>query len=292
MRIAARLVMLFAASAASAQTLGLLDVVSAQSAPPTVATTPVSLRVLSFNLTAGKGPEAWDDIDPCGVTGPDGTNFLKPVAELILEQRCDIVCLQEVLQQTRCLEGGSQSAYLAQETGYCRKYATAVVSQSNVILSRWPIADTREIEMDARGAAQRRVALLARILVPGQPHGVWVCCTHLDQQRDSDPRLAQLAVLEPRLEALEGPLILAGDMNAEPESQAIKRIFDLRIDRRRLRDSFAAAGRGDPGTSKRGDHKFDWIFATPQLKPVDSVVLNPGLSDHRALRADFVLPRL
>ncbi|MEK7823838.1 MAG: endonuclease/exonuclease/phosphatase family protein, partial [Candidatus Eisenbacteria bacterium] len=103
------------------------------------------------------------------------------------------------------------------------------------ILSRWPIGETRivelpgpeEYEFDVEGMYGRHIALVADIERPGAP---FVAITaHLEVHRTREHRAAQMRVL---LEALRGetrPLVLGGDLNSST------------FDRGRWRDAPAGA---------------------------------------------------
>lgn len=269
----------------------LLRVASQQPAPtawPAAAPAPSTVRVLTYNLHAGKGPEPWDLEDACGAMGPDGDRWLARVADLIERERIDIVFLQEVLKSTRCL-AVPEVDYLKRRLGYHGVSALAVVSQSNAVLSRWPIDDVRRVELDVPGAAQRRCAVIARVRIPGQPHGIWAVSTHLDQKRDETARLAQVAALALHLAALDAPVILAGDMNAEPGSGTLAALLACSAGGRRFSNTWSA-GSGHGETTGSGDRKIDHILVTAPLEPIGSRVLPDRLSDHRALRATLSLP--
>lgn len=116
------------------------------------------------------------------------------------------------------------------------------------IHSRWPIGDTRIVELpspeayqfDVEGMYGRHIALVAAIERPGAPFVA--VAVHLEVHRTRRHRAAQMGVLAEGLRGERGPVILGGDLNSHT------------FDRGRGRDALVGAMvlAGWPGGLLRG----------------------------------------
>jgi endonuclease/exonuclease/phosphatase family metal-dependent hydrolase len=184
--------------------------------------------------------------------------------------------------------------------------------------SRWPIGQVREVDLQLgrRTARFAATSLITEILAP-EPFGrIWLC-NHLPdyrldreaerrtQARRTASALEELAVLWP------GHVIVAGDLDAEPESDSI-RFWTGRhaVDGFSVcyRDAWAATHPGEPGHTFVPDNPnsadWDWPFRRidyvlvrclehggPSLRVAAAGLAfdRPGteVSDHYALWADL-----
>jgi endonuclease/exonuclease/phosphatase family metal-dependent hydrolase len=175
------------------------------------------------------------------------------------------------------------------------------------LLSRWPITGLRRVELPARHRALTPVAMVATLAHPAGRLQVVAACLEYEPAYNDD-RIAQARALvdlatDP---ALDGPLpvIVAGDLNAAPDSPVLRPLHDA------LRDAWPAGG-GDPTAvtlpsahpsapveaEELIDQRIDHIFLRPgqpgQRVVVESATLAgaavAGLdpSDHRAVVCDL-----
>lgn len=94
------------------------------------------------------------------------------------------------------------------------------------------------------------------------------------------------AVLD-RITALRDPTLVAGDFNSARDTPLHARM------RRYLSDTWEHGGTGYVGTVDLLDLlplRIDYIYATPELRTVDSVVPHVGCSDHRPVVSRVRLP--
>lgn len=200
----------------------------------------------------------------------------------------DVALLQEVWSD----DEHDQAAQLAERSErYVARTTTAEGDPQkfgNAILSRWPIRASQMIRLpNEQGEPSHRSALAAMIETPAGPQLFTV--THLAWQYDAGPlRLRQLQevvnlVDEMRTEGIEDPPpILAGDFNAVPESDEIRRLTGLSTPFAPdliFTDCWAAVGDG-PGYTWTRDNPYaadalwprrrlDYIFvAWPRQKPL------------------------
>ncbi len=156
-----------------------------------------TIRVLSWNIHGG--------------IGPDGICDLARVVALIRRHAPDVVAVQEVDSRRAC--GGEPAfAYLKRSLGEHCVEAKAIVAPDgeygHVVISRWPMADTRLHDISVTGREPRR-AIETTI---GTEHGpLHLVAAHLglslrERRRQADT-LAALAAAGP------GPTVMAGDFN-------------------------------------------------------------------------------
>ncbi len=98
-------------------------------------------------------------------------------------------------------------------------------------------------------------------------------------------RAEQARILDDFIRQSPHPVILCGDFNDPPETYTYRRAG------RHVRDAFASAGTGW-GVTYQGTVpllRIDYIFSSPSLPPSNCFVLDGNISDHRPVRAEFVL---
>ncbi len=227
----------------------------------------MSLTVLTLNV--------WHD------SGPWPTRRAR-IREWIERLDPDLIGFQEVLRG----EGLDQLAELVDGLDRHCDYVAAQPSWrgeplafGNAVASRWPIAERETLALPESGDGERRAALSVTVDAPVGP--VSFTCTHLNWKFHHGPvrerQVHALAELVLRRRPREGfPPILAGDMNAEPDSDEMRFLAGLHsIDGAGvyLHDAWRVAGPpGDPGFtwSNRNPHaranlepdrRIDYVFS-------------------------------
>ncbi len=202
----------------------------------------------------------------------------------------DLVLLQEVDRGRERTGGVDQARRLAGRLGYSHVYGPTrrfrPGSTGNAILSRWPMVDTQLRALPRKVGTYRRGLARATIDVRGQH--VDVFSTPLDH---SSPgvRRAQAQAVAATVRRSSRPVVLGGDLNAEPGTPAVRA-----VERVGLVDGWSVAGRHDgltvPAASPR--RRIDYVLADEAFVPVRSRVLLSGVSDHRAVMTTYdLLPR-
>jgi endonuclease/exonuclease/phosphatase (EEP) superfamily protein YafD len=205
------------------------------------------LRVVSFNLFFGNDrPEA--------------------VTAWLRASDADVILLQEAGDRNRPILAALRDLYPAQV--WCEFSGGGVA-----VLSRLPeVARGRDC-MFAPGLSWLRVRSPAGEVTFASLHLRWPWPW---------PQAQQIARLEPRLAALPGPLILAGDFNAMPWSAALSRLARAA---RAERVPGLLWTRLMPGTPFA--LPIDHVLADPALAPL-AAGLGPELgSDHRPVIVEF-----
>lgn len=207
----------------------------------------------------------------------------------------DVLCLQDA----RGVENTRAKAYLAD-----RHVAT---QGQYVVASRFPIIESvagdisydgrthtyQRAVIDVRG---RRVTILnAHFVTPRdalsglRSPSLWRLAVS-EIGRNQEQRLRQAQRLASDARAIDGPLIIAGDLNAPPSSLVTRTLTAVN-----LVDAFSEAGRGYGYTFGhslllgRSFLRLDRILVSRHLTPVAAWVGGQEGSDHRPVVSDLIL---
>lgn len=224
------------------------------------------LSILTLNLWHDRGP--W----------PQRAELVRA---WIRELRPDLIALQEVLRGP----GVDQLAEILEGSEYRGEFLHAQdfwigdgISFGNAIATRFPVRSRRELVLPDSGDGERRSALSLEVEAPVGP--VSFTSTHLNWKFHHGPvrerQVAALArdVIEHRPK--DGfPPIIAGDFNAEPDSDEIRFMTGRHAIEDRgvyFNDAWAVAGQGESGltwcnrnpyarTALEPDRRIDYVFA-------------------------------
>jgi len=232
------------------------------------------IKVLSYNIHHGENARGEQDISG--------------IATVILATNPDLVALQEVDSCTNRVKKLNLLKELAAQTGMYVYFGKAMEhdggSYGNGILSRYPIEQMYTIALPAKGEnSEPRCAAVVKVKLPGDSLLQFVSA-HLDHLEDPADRLAQTNLLLQNLAKDSLPLILAGDMNAEPTSKEITQLTNVFKD--------ASQGLGPTWPSDTPTQKLDYILLYPksQWNVVNSLVLQETVaSDHRPVICELLL---
>ena len=243
---------------------------------PAPAPAPDPLRVLVYNIHAGKDAA--------------GEGNLARVAALIRETAADLVLLQEVDRGTRRSGGVDQLAEIGRRTGFQGAFGRTLDYQGGeygiAVLSRWPIlSDTliplpvEPVQERAGGSYEPRGALRVTVDAPGGVVGV--VNTHLDPSGDDAYRRQEVAAVRriaADLRARHPRTVVGGDFNAEPGTATIGAMLADG-----WRDAWAECGAGDGGTypADAPIKRIDYVLLAPGFGCADARVLPTTTSDHR-----------
>ncbi|HYH33557.1 MAG TPA: endonuclease/exonuclease/phosphatase family protein [Nocardioides sp.] len=247
-------------------------------APPSVTasacpalTEEVVLRVLTLNVHSGYGPGGFD---------------VGRIADLVERWRVDVALLQEVDRHRAHSRFVDMPAVLARETGMEVAFGVNVRQGRGeygvATLSRHPITFERNTLLPTAPGLQQRGVLRTDLDVHGAT--VSVFNTHLEH-RSPPTRLRQLAAARDVVGQSPHPVVLGGDLNSAPGSPT------MRLARTFVRDAWADAGSGPgatvPAATPRA--RIDYLMYAPPLRVSRAEVLSPVVSDHRGVRAKFIL---
>ncbi|MEZ4416314.1 MAG: endonuclease/exonuclease/phosphatase family protein [Gemmatimonadota bacterium] len=249
----------------------------------TAALAPPTLRVLVYNIHAGKDAQ--------------GVENLERVAAVVRDADADLVLLQEVDRGTARSGGVDQIARLAEATGLHAAFGRTLDYDGGeygiALLSRFPLASDTLVHLPvdppqarAGGSYEPRGILEARVSTPWGP--LLVLNTHLDASPDDAYRWQEVPTVLARgrdaATAADDAVLLGGDFNAEPGT----RVIDAPAAAGWV-DAFAGCGRGDGLTYPANGpiKRIDYLWLGEAFECVEAEVLTGEASDHRAFRVDL-----
>ncbi|MFM7131210.1 MAG: endonuclease/exonuclease/phosphatase family protein, partial [bacterium] len=166
------------------------------------------IRVLSYNIYHGEGM--------------DGKFNYERTAAIIKAADPDFVALQEVDKKTMRASGVDQPAELARLTGmhgiFGKQIDYSGGDYGQAILSKYPVKDSNIHWLPGIPERERRIAFEVTVERAGRE--MKFVTTHLHHQNNTF-REQQAAELNRIYADSKVPVILAGDLNAMPESQPI-----------------------------------------------------------------------
>jgi endonuclease/exonuclease/phosphatase family metal-dependent hydrolase len=239
----------------------------AWNAPASTASTPIRLRVVTYNIHHGEGT--------------DGRIDLERIAALLSSMQPDLVALQEVDRNTIRTGRVDQFEMLERLTGMRGAFGKAMDfdggSYGVAILSRLPLHNARSRPLPGAPDREPRTDLTADVeMRPGLPM-LQFSTTHLDQGFDIASRLAQVRFLNATVAPdEEQPAILAGDLNSQADSAVVSVLHQVWC------DMFTAPEPlGPQGVPRR---RVDHVLARPAARwhTDDAQIVDDRIaSDHR-----------
>lgn len=193
----------------------------------------------------------------------------------------DVVLVQEIEIGANRSGQIDQPAVLAAALGYQYAFAAALQFDGGdfglAVFSRLDFAEARRIGLTARNTYEPRIAL--DVTVCAGPTPLRLVDVHADFLVDAN--LANLGEIASVLGPVDSRTMIAGDFNAEPETQGVQAL----IETTGTIDLFAAR---DPGPT-RLDARIDFMLASPAVDAVvvDVTRLLTEASDHAVLAVDF-----
>ena len=231
----------------------------------------LTLRVLTYNIHHAEGLDRRLDV--------------ARVAAVIQRLQPDLVALQEVDIGTVRAGGIDELGEIARRTFMNAEFGKTIDYDGGAygvaVLSRWPIGGANTVPLPGAPDREPRAALTVNVKPGGRGPLLQFTSTHLDQGRESEIRLAQATALNQLVAASTGPSILAGDMNARRDTDAMQTIESSWTNTAAV-DSVPLDGFGRPRS--RGDH----ILVRPAQgwRVVEwGVVDETVTSDHRPIFA-------
>ena len=224
------------------------------------------MRVMTYNIRGG-----W---------GMDGGWSTERIAEVVLSQSPDILCLQEVHQRL------PQSRFVDQPGRLQKALGLPVVFQANLrlgvggyglaLVSRYPVNTVQNHLLPS--VREQRGVLQVHLTTPTGP--LTVFCTHWGlsgaERERQGVRLIEL------LDPVPGPVIVCGDFNEGPSNSGINSL----ITEAGLLDADAVQNRLTyPADTPEA--RIDYILYSPELSPSAVFPVETLASDHLPLVADF-----
>ena len=176
-----------------------------------------SLRILCYNIHHANPPSRPNFID------------VEAIAKVIRDNTPDLVALQEVdVKTNRSGQALDQAAELARLSGMPYHYFGKAINHDGgeygvAILSRFKMENRRTYPLptEPETKGEPRVLATAVIVLPTGKK-ILFASTHLDAQRNDTNRILQIRKITEILQSATLPVIIAGDLNAVPESRTIQ----------------------------------------------------------------------
>lgn len=230
------------------------------------------LRILTYNIHHGNPPAKPDLID------------LDAIARVIKESRADVVALQEVETGVNRSGGVNEAKILAGKTGLNYQFFKAIDHDGGdygiAILSRYKFKDVKLVPLPQEIIAEKRVLGYLTVKI-GKQQFIFAN-THLDATKTQENRIVQMKGILKEFEQTALPVILCGDLNSVPGSEAIN-LLDQQFKRTCIENCWYTSPQLNPRRT------IDFI-ATKNVKwPLleHRVIEETYASDHRPLLAVF-----
>lgn len=240
---------------------------------------PVNLKVMSFNMHHAVGEDDVLDIER--------------IAKIIEESNTDIVGLQEVDNHwSSRSDFQDQAKLLAERLGMFYTYAANLDNEplndgderrqyGTAILSKYRILSSENHSLTKIGNTEQRGLLEATINVKG--NHLHVYNTHL--ALTPAEREFQINEVVKIANQSAGPKVIVGDLNATPESNEMKSLYDHYL------DVFADQPTAFTYSAENPTKRIDYIFTSNNIETVSAEVIQSLASDHLPITAEIVLDR-
>lgn len=239
----------------------------AAGAAGSAAQSPLSIRVVSYNIKHGRGND--EKVD------------LMRTAGVLRTLTPNIVGLQEVDRVAERSGKVDEARALGEALGLNHAFGRFMDFQGGAygmgVLSRFPITLAREVKLP--DGNEPRVALAVDVRLP-DGRSLTVVNVHFDWVRDDGFRFAQAQKLTEFLDALTQPYILLGDFNDEPGSRTLGLFTARAAEAIKPRDNHLTFSSTDPVK------EIDFIFMAPRAAWTTGevrVIDEKMASDHRPL---------
>lgn len=219
------------------------------------------------------------------------------VAAVINGQKPDFVTLSEVDSVTSRNSKYFMAKELATRTGMYYAYAPAIPmspgSYGDAILSKYPIMEVRRFKLypdPAQGSSQAEDRAMCAIRVEVEGTSLWIASVHLDHRENEMSRIKQAGDLRSIVQQLEGSLIVGGDLNAKPNSETMKIIFEYMTPQYPSATEAYYTWPSKYDGAEKPTKLIDYILLKKDERKLECVsyrVVNEAASDHCAVVATF-----
>ncbi len=231
---------------------------------------PIRLRILSYNIHHAEGVDR--ELD------------LERIASVIRSTRPDLVAVQEVDQNVARSRSIDQPEELARLTNLESIFGPNIDLQGgrygNVVLSRFPVVRHKNHPLPNFENGEQRGVVVAEVQLPNGKESIRFFATHLDHRGNEQERLASARKINELLREQNGPAILAGDLNATPDSETLSR----------FQEQWTVTNSEPLATVpvKEPKRQIDYVLVSPanRWRTIEVSVLDEKVaSDHRAILA-------
>ncbi|WP_400164058.1 endonuclease/exonuclease/phosphatase family protein [Brevibacillus sp. TJ4] len=219
------------------------------------------IRIVSYNIHSGRDL-FW-------------RKRLRQMAETLHATQADVICLQEVHQNSKF---GNQADYLASELQYNMSFSPSIGlgdgAYGNALLTRHPVLHSRSLPLPAR----REKRTLQEVTLRWKETTILIGNTHCSLFASS--RNTQLHLLRAwaQKQGKTSPLLLLGDFNSSAVSLSPP-----------LQDCAVQMGKEQQSTLPSFKRRLDYVFASSHWHVLDYKVVRVSWSDHLPIIAELEL---
>jgi endonuclease/exonuclease/phosphatase family metal-dependent hydrolase len=240
---------------------------------------------MTWNIHHGEGTDKKIDVDR--------------IAQLIIEEKTDIVAIQEVDRGVERSKKIDIITKLADITGMTYAFGKTIDYQGgeygNALLTRFPIFEEHNVLFKSFPGTEQRGVLLLVLGVIGEE--VIVANTHFDSQANDSLRVGAVGELKKILKGYSSrATILCGDFNDIPSSSVVTQLKEEYLDTWELAGTWEGFTFPADVPKKRIDFAFtnnsrgqDSTTAAVHLRPLSAHVVKSLASDHLPLVVEFEL---
>ena len=244
-----------------------------------------TIRVMTWDIHHGEGMDKNIDINR--------------IAQLIAEEKADIVAIQEVDRGVERSKKIDIVTRLADITGMTYAFGKTIDyhggEYGNAFLTRFPIFEEQNALFRKFPEAEQRGVLLLVLGIIGEE--VVVANTHLDSQGNDSLRVANVSDLKRILKSYSSrATILCGDFNDTPSSRVVTQLKEEYLDTWELAGTWEGYTFPSDVPKKRIDYAFtnnsrrpDSASTAVHLRPLLAHVVKSLASDHLPLLVEFEL---
>lgn len=223
--------------------------------------------------------------------GLDGVLSLERIAKIIRDEKATVVGLQEVdrhygersnfQDQARELAKLLDFHYVyGANIDIEKKDQTKNQQYGNAILSLYPIKDSENISLTSFGNEPRG---LQRVMIEVDGKQLYIFNTHFSL--DSESKLEQTKEIIAITSNYQGPKVLVGDFNSEPDSTEIQMLLSSSD----FEDCFVEVENNGTFLVDHTGIRIDYIFVSSQLDVLNRTVVQREGSDHLPIIAELKL---
>lgn len=202
------------------------------------------------------------------------------ISNAIKKTNPDIVSLNEVFGEGSTPMFGNQPQILSQKLNMYYYFGKAITiskgNYGNAILSKYPIENPITIKIPDPIVKDEDAYYETRCIIKAKINGLTVLCTHIGLAK-SEAKNAVKTLIE-TIKDIEGPYVIMGDFNMQPDNEILKPLFALTNDT--LENIFTPTF---PSIDPR--IRIDYILTSKDIIIEDSNVINVVASDHLPVTA-------
>jgi endonuclease/exonuclease/phosphatase family metal-dependent hydrolase len=174
-----------------------------------------TIKIMSYNIHHANPPSK----------SKEGLIDVDAIAGVINKEHPDLVGMQEVDNNTKRSGIINEAALIAEKTGMQYHFFKAIDHDGGdyglAIFSKYPIKSFTKVDLPQVMKGEARILSYITLNIPGKGK-ITFANTHLDAQHPDSNRIVQVKRIMAEMAKQNGPIIITGDFNSEPDKETIK----------------------------------------------------------------------